>query len=332
MNMPAVSVIVPIYNVAPYVEAFLQSVCNQTFRDFELILVDDKGTDDTMAVATRFLEQHNFRDYRVVDYGSNKGAPTARNYGLTAARGEFVIFLDGDDTIEPRMLEQLYAQLGAEIDIAVCGIRLISPGAGLDQIIPQPVYQGAVRSDVILNDVLTGSFQCQIVKHLFRKSLFDGVSFPERVVFEDILTIPNLLLNARAVKVIGDPLYNYIRREQSFSRSFNPVMITVFPHLDYTIANVLQRRAGEKGLKAATKMYEHIMLFNISTNTIFAPDFETAKPILLECRRRLNAGVLIRIATAISKLNLLKAGLLSLLMVSPRLFLKVSKKILGAKK
>ena len=105
-HTPGISVIMPAYNVDGYVRRAVESLQNQTFSDFELLVVDDGSTDRTGQILDSIAD----RDIRVTVYHrQNGGAPAARNYALDRARGTYVMFMDADDWVEPRMLEEMYA-------------------------------------------------------------------------------------------------------------------------------------------------------------------------------------------------------------------------------
>lgn len=108
-----VSIIVPIYNVAPYVEQCLQSVTSQTYQGaMECILVDDCGTDDSMVICERFVAQYDGPvHFRILHHEHNRGLSAARNTGIDAAKGKYIYFLDSDDWILPECLELMVARV-----------------------------------------------------------------------------------------------------------------------------------------------------------------------------------------------------------------------------
>ena len=101
-----ISIIIPIYNVASYIEACMQSICEQTYRDFEVILVDDCGTDNSVQLAVETLRRGGIEAI-VLRHEHNRGLSAARNTGMTVAQGEYVLFVDSDDMLVPRSLELL---------------------------------------------------------------------------------------------------------------------------------------------------------------------------------------------------------------------------------
>lgn len=119
---PLVSIIMPAYNVDRYVRRAVESIQNQTLRNFELLVVDDGSTDQT----GRILDSLADRDYRITVYhNENGGAPAARNYALDRARGTYVHFMDADDWIEPRMLEDMVSLAGRSmLELVITGFYI----------------------------------------------------------------------------------------------------------------------------------------------------------------------------------------------------------------
>jgi glycosyltransferase involved in cell wall biosynthesis len=119
--MPEISVVVPVYNAAAFLDECVRSVLDQTFRDLELILVDDGSTDSSPAICDRYAAQ----DGRVrVVHLPNGGVSAARNHGLELATGRFVQFVDSDDSIRPEMLERMHAEaVESGCDVVICGIE-----------------------------------------------------------------------------------------------------------------------------------------------------------------------------------------------------------------
>ena len=124
MNKPSVSIIIPTYNRAALLTRSLNSVLAQTYQDFELIIVDDGSTDGSGAIAQRAIAgDPRFRVIRQ----DNGGLSAARNRGLDAAQGQFVAFLDGDDSFDPRFLAQLHAAIERDgTDWAACAVALVA--------------------------------------------------------------------------------------------------------------------------------------------------------------------------------------------------------------
>ena len=141
-----ISVIIPAYNVEPWIEACLESVCNQTYRDLEIIVIDDGSTDKTGAI----IDSYANKDRRiVVTHQENSGLVAVRELGIKIASGQYIGFVDGDDTVEPDMYERLLTNaISYQADISHCGMLFCTadgqenPHYGTGTIRVQNNYQG----------------------------------------------------------------------------------------------------------------------------------------------------------------------------------------------
>ena len=123
MSMPIISVIVPVYNVEKYLSKCLESILNQSFSQFELILVNDGSTDNSELIFNKYLYDKRL----IVINKSNGGLSSARNAGLDVARGEYIIFIDSDDYINNKMFEILYNEMiRSKSDIIICDYLKVS--------------------------------------------------------------------------------------------------------------------------------------------------------------------------------------------------------------
>ena len=117
--MPLISIIVPVYKCEEYLEACVDSILNQTFTDFEIILIDDGSPDNCGKICDDLAEKHN---KITVLHQDNQGQAAARNNGVKVARGEWIHFVDSDDLIHPQMLEILYGAVDETTQISMCGV------------------------------------------------------------------------------------------------------------------------------------------------------------------------------------------------------------------
>ena len=119
---PFVSIIVPVYNAAAFLEGCLESILNQSLTNIEVLVVNDGSTDDTLSIINKFAAAD---DRVVLINGTNQGVSAARNKGLDVARGEYIGFVDADDWIEEKMYDRLYAAaINAGADWAVCNVNV----------------------------------------------------------------------------------------------------------------------------------------------------------------------------------------------------------------
>ena len=120
---PLVSVIIPVYNVSPYVEECLKSVMDQTYKRLEVIIVDDCGTDDSMEKVERMLQDYAGEiSFSILHHDCNRGLSAARNTGIDACHGDFISFIDSDDYVMPTLYETLVRAIQDEDDnVAILG-------------------------------------------------------------------------------------------------------------------------------------------------------------------------------------------------------------------
>ena len=130
--MPKVSVIIPVHNTEKFIEKCLDSVCNQTLSDIEIICINDASTDNSLEILKRYAAKDD--RIKIVNFEENKGAAAARNTGIDAATGEYIGFVDSDDFIDAEFYEKLYNKAVDEnADVAKGNIKTYNPKTGLSQ-------------------------------------------------------------------------------------------------------------------------------------------------------------------------------------------------------
>lgn len=217
--MPAISVIVPVYNVEAYVEKCLRSVLGQTFRDFEIVAVDDGSRDKSGEICQRLARE----DGRIrVVHQENQGLGGARNTGIREAKGQWLLFPDSDDWLEPEALERAYnAAQKHDADMAVFAFQTVNEGG---QVL------GTFRESLPFDTPLVPEDQRDMLfaapcawNKLYRAELFQktGVLYPPRVWYEDVRTTPKLMAACRQVVFIDYVGYNYLQRAGSIMSSIN---------------------------------------------------------------------------------------------------------------
>lgn len=215
--MKKISIIVPVYNVEALLPRCLDSICGQTFRDLEIILVDDGATDGS----GRICDEYARKDARIrVIHQPNAGLAGARNTGLQIAEGEYVGFVDSDDRIAPDMYETLLDSITSrEADIAVCA-RFLETEAGEVSpmwVLPEPQM---MDSHEAVRRLLRGDgLDAAAWDKLYRRELFDGLRYPLKYVSEDIPVTYRLLCRAKRIVHCGKPLYYYLQRAGSLSHA-----------------------------------------------------------------------------------------------------------------
>lgn len=214
--MVKVSVIVPIYNVEEYINKCIKSILNQTFKDFELILIDDGSTDNSGDICDTYK---SIDDRVYVIHKENGGLSDARNFGIDYATGKFLYFIDGDDFIQEDTLESMYESImKTNSDIAICNmIRYY--GEGDIEKFYCPVEKMKSLDNNYRFETLS---QPSVCNKMFESVLFDNIKFPLKKYYEDTFIYHELLFKAKRVVLTGKDSYYYrSRRGSIISEGYN---------------------------------------------------------------------------------------------------------------
>lgn len=211
MNINQISVVVPVYKVEPYLRKCLDSIVNQTYRDLEIILIDDGSPDSCGRICDEYAE----RDARIrVVHQENSGLSAARNAGLKLVSGSYIGFVDSDDWIEPDMYSYLLGNaLEYQADIAVCGRT--------EQHMDRTVFRGFPGLEVLEREsaleylLKNDSLQNYVWDKLYRRELFAGIEFPAGKTFEDVAVMHRLFMKAEKVICLPEAKYHYLLRANS---------------------------------------------------------------------------------------------------------------------
>ncbi|MEG0741168.1 MAG: glycosyltransferase family 2 protein [Clostridia bacterium] len=213
-----ISIIVPVYNVQDYLAECIHSIFAQTYRELEIILVDDGSTDES----GQMCDAYALRDSRVrVIHKPNGGLADARNVGFSIFQGEFVTCVDSDDFIDPRALEtQLNTLLASEADIVVSGIQQFSCEKLLR--VSSPPRRICTAEEAISLLLSLPGYMNPLCNKLFRRELLHGVQCKPYAAAEDFSTTCQALHRARRIALIPDVLYHYrIRANSIITAPFN---------------------------------------------------------------------------------------------------------------
>lgn len=211
---PLISVIVPVYNVEKYLRKCVDSIINQTYKNIEILLIDDGSTDGSGAICDEYSQRY---DIVTAYHKQNGGLSSARNYGIERAKGEFIGLVDSDDYIHEEMYDRLYTLLVEnDADLSECKLA--------------DVYNGKVRSSnkkievLIVNSetAIDYAFKAEIasvaaVDKLYRRSLFDNVRYPEGKTIEDGYVIVDILSACSKIVISTEQLYYYVHRKGSIT-------------------------------------------------------------------------------------------------------------------
>lgn len=208
-----ISVIVPVYNVEPYLRKCLDSVLNQTYRDLEILIVDDGSTDGSGKICDEYRNDERVR----VFHTENRGLSAARNYALDRSHGGYIAFIDSDDWFEVTALQSFVTNAQeTAADIVACQFfqeyvdKTVKP-SGFDT-------EFVAKDDEVLKAmVIDHKLTEDVWNKFYRASLFNSIRYPEGMIFEDKATTYKLLQKAEKLAYTPAPLIHYRNREGSLS-------------------------------------------------------------------------------------------------------------------
>ncbi len=221
-----ISVIVPCYNVEEYIEKCLQSLANQTYKNLEVIVVNDGSTDATREIIGKFCEGRE--NFIVVDK-QNGGLSSARNEGFKYATGELIGFVDSDDFVDTDMYEHLYNNMVKEnADLSICGKYRYENGVATPMQ-KEGIYLSMTGKQA-LKTLLSGNpYQNEAWDKLYKRELFDTVRFPEGKQYEDSAIMYGIMFSCNKVVYDSTPKYYYLIRGNSITgTNFSPKRMDYF--------------------------------------------------------------------------------------------------------
>lgn len=217
---PEISIIIPVYGVEKYIVKCIESIKQQTFTDFEVILVNDGTKDDSVAVAENGIAG----DKRFIILNKeNGGQGSARNLGLDKARGNYIAFIDSDDYVEPRFLQAMYEKVTEEnADVCTCDVHYVDEQENIVR-----AFRNAPRTYKQENDYLMAKWYISnfMWDKLFKKHVFNGYRFDTSLrTNEDVYLLFEMIYEKRIVSV-DEFLYNYLQRSAATSKGAPPSYI-----------------------------------------------------------------------------------------------------------
>lgn len=262
-----ISVIVPVYNMEKYMGQCLDSIINQTYRNLEIILINDGSTDASPEICNFYAQ----KDKRVrVIHQKNAGIAEVRNVGVQEATGDYIAFVDSDDWIDITMLEKLFNLIKeSEADIAQCGYyRTDRDALPKDNQVPNiSVYE---------NEDILELLYCQNIRvetivswnKLYRRSVFDGIQYPTGRVGEDFATIYKILYNAKKLVRTSEQLYYYY-----FFNNGNSIMHKNSIRRDRDTVSALVERKDFLSAHASASVQQMNTIETLETMSRILPNF-----------------------------------------------------------
>jgi len=216
--MVDISIIVPIYNSSKYLQRCLNSIINQTFKNFEIIAIDDGSSDNSLDI----LKQLQQQDKRINIYAcKHQGVSATRNYGIKLAKSKIISFVDSDDTIKPDMLEQMYLKMLSSVDIDIVFTR--TNYINTDGEVYKTSNVLAENKSNYLSNMISGKIASSLPAGIYKKELFikNKILCPVGKYFEDVTIMYRLVYKAKDIMIIQKPMYNYYNNQKSITNSLS---------------------------------------------------------------------------------------------------------------
>lgn len=213
LDAAKISIIVPVYKVEPYLDKCVSSIVNQTYKNLEIILVDDASPDNCPAMCDAWAE----KDSRIrVIHKTNGGLSDARNAGMTVATGELMAFVDSDDWIAPDMYEYLYQRLTEDnSDIAACGVQMVWENKTPSRMLTRD-GNCVLNQEEAMRAIIEESWLKQPVWYkLYKTALVRDILFPKGKCHEDVFWSYQAVGKAKKVSISDYIGYYYLQRDGS---------------------------------------------------------------------------------------------------------------------
>ena len=263
MDKVKVSIVIPVYQVENYLERSVESALAQTLVEKEIILVDDGSPDASPAICDRYAAA--YPDLIRVIHKENEGLGLARNTGAAAARGEYIAFLDSDDTVEPDMYQAMYEKAKEEdYDLVMCDVTIIYVEENRSSVVRSYTSEQVDAADYIAY----GNNITYSVNKLFRRRIWEENRY-EKMLFEDISLIPSLMTRYPHIGYVSRPFYNYYRRANTISTTVKGQMVDIVRAFRHFLDRSDPAYRDEVVYNAAKQLYWNMT----QSRTLFQADF-----------------------------------------------------------
>lgn len=234
MKNDLISIIVPVYNVEKYIKKCLNSLIKQTYKNIEIIIVNDGSSDNSLSICQKFAEE----DKRIkIITQENKGLSGARNTGLSLAKGKYISFIDSDDYVSNNYIEKMYLAIkSSNADICCCDFWYVSEDDNKWTF--KNKKNKIFTKEEALIDIFTGTQNTEIMvwNKLYKTNLFfdNDIKFDLGKTNEDNFIMYKLYDKASKIVLIKDKLYYYLQRNDSIMGTFNSKRFDILEALDQT--------------------------------------------------------------------------------------------------
>lgn len=298
-----VSVVIPVYNVEQCLRRCIESVCEQSYKKIEIILVDDGSSDNSLKICYEYANKDN----RVfVIHKTNGGVSESRNVGIKYAHGKYIMFVDSDDYIHKDMIKELYEKIISDMsDMVICGYSVVDENNK-----EKRGVKYVENNDVIENEKeywtkaydSASFFYIVVWNKLYRRDLFDSVSFFEGKIHEDEFIIHSLVSKCKKISCINMRLYYYVQRNDSITSSvytikrMNDTIDGLLLRTKYFVEKgygILAERTLRECIGKFKESYELLDLSDLATKNEYNKNKHEFKKIYKTIKNKNNKSILV---------------------------------------
>lgn len=230
---PKLSVILPVYNMEKYLKKCLNSILLGSFKDFELIIINDGSTDNSEKIILEFMKK--YKEKIIYIKKENEGLSETRNCGLKHAKGEYISFIDSDDFIEKDMYETMVKKLEEfPFDIVVCDVNLVYEDSKRINTITSG-YTHDIKDKETIKKTMP-YFYPTVWNKIYKKEIIQNISFLKNVWYEDLEFMLKLYPSINSIGVVKKPLYNYLQRKNSITYTYNNKLYDIINNMESVLA------------------------------------------------------------------------------------------------
>lgn len=285
VKLRLLSVIIPAYNAAYSIATAIDSVLNQDYTNFELIIINDGSSDGTAKVMERYITSE--KRVRMVSKCQNEGVAAARNTGLEVAVGEYIAFLDADDRVAPTMYSRLISTLEEySCDMAMCRIAYEYSRDSRNEIEVLPTIKEGILSEPEYQRIVNGlvnarhSFFGGIVRYVFKKEVLKDCRFDTRISYrEDLVFLFELLCSKRKIYYADFVGYYYIRNSRSAVEQYREDLFENLMYVNQRIFSISRKNGVQQEKLYSFKILEAVSLAISNLYRRNAPERETREYI-----------------------------------------------------
>lgn len=263
--MPKISVIVPVYNTEKYLKRCLESILNQTYKDFEIIIINDGSTDNSKKIINEYIKNNpeKVKSY----FQRNSGLSMARNFGIKKATGDYISFIDSDDFIDKNLFKNLENEIEKGTDLIKFKLITVNDNYKEKEKIAGPTFKNINGQEAFNRLVFKDSLLEPACIYLYKKDLFveNNFEFSPNTYHEDFGLIPLVIIKSKTVTSLDVYGYYYLQTEQSITRNNDykktiKRMNDILKHYDNMINQIKKWKLEEKTKNNIKQYYTNAII------------------------------------------------------------------------